>query len=240
MADRFDFSKPPSPIGLIKQVSPGKDPAGRFRKAGVLERTTPVVPESLRRDPQTGSTWDLPAKWDIDRFFKDESTDYLDEAGQYYENYAQDPVAADDPATDTRPAPISVNPTATINPNRPRTVAAGWEERGGKDFGVLTVIFRDGTLYNYYDVTANAWRNFKSTYSKGRYIKLYLDGHRRGPAQIGDLGSPEYREAVYRIARTAQYMSEGIQDARTTKTPQKVNARRRKEILSRPRYTRPY
>jgi hypothetical protein len=69
---------------------------------------------------------------------------------------------------------------------------------------------------------------------------LYLDGHRRGPAQISDLQSHEYREAVYRIARTAQYMSEGVQDARTTTKPQKASSARRQKILSQPRYTRPY
>ena len=244
MAGRFNFTKPPSPIGLVKQVSPGANPAERFRQAGVLARNTPIVPDSLRRDPSTGETWDLPAKWDIDRFFKDESLDYYDESGggYLYSNYAANPVAPFSPGsgTDTSPAPISVNPTASTNPNRPRTVAAGWEERGGKDMGTMTVIFRDGTLYNYYDVTANAWRNFRNTYSKGRYIKLYLDGHRRGPAQISDLQSHEYREAVYRIARTAQYMSEGVQDASTTTKPQKASSARRQKILSQPRYTRPY
>ena len=172
MASRFNFTKPPSPIGLVKQVSPGANPAERFRQAGVLARNTPIVPDSLRRDPSTGETWDLPAKWDIDRFFKDESLDYYDESGggYLYTNNAANPVAPFSPGsgTDTSPAPISVNPTASINPNRPRTVAAGWEERGGKDMGTMTVIFRDGTLYNYYDDTANAWRHIRSKVTSWR------------------------------------------------------------------------
>jgi hypothetical protein len=48
------------------------------------------------------------------------------------------------------PVPITVNPTRTSNPSRPRTLAAGYD--GKTD--TMTVVFRDGAVYEYYDVTS--------------------------------------------------------------------------------------
>ena len=39
----------------------------------------------------------------------------------------------------------------------------------------MTVIFRDGTFYNYYSVSGLEWTNFKRARSKGRFIRMYLD-----------------------------------------------------------------
>lgn len=97
------------------------------------------------------------------------------------------------------PAPISLLPTSTINPARPRTVAAGYSQ----DRAVLTVVFRDGTFYNYYDVEEATWQAFKSAVSKGRFIASNLDYYGRGTANMSH--APVYaREQVVRVARTGQ------------------------------------
>jgi hypothetical protein len=103
-----------------------------------------------------------------------------------------------------QPAAISILPTSTTNPDRPRTVAAGYD--GGR--GVLTVVFRDGTFYNYYDVSEDEWGQFKSSYSKGRYIMAVLDGKPRGTARMANV-SLAAREGLYRIARTGQWVNDG-------------------------------
>ena len=104
----------------------------------------------------------------------------------------------------TAPAPISMVPTSTSDPERPRTVAAGYDASRE----VLTVIFRDGTFYNYYEVNPGEWQAFKSTKSKGVYIYSVLDYHPRGPATVRDV-SPQVRENLYRIARAVQIQKKG-------------------------------
>jgi hypothetical protein len=74
-------------------------------------------------------------------------------------------------------APITVVPTSSSNPARPRTLAAGY----ARERKTLSVIFRDGTPWNYYEVTALEWANFKRAKSKGRFIRLYLNQHPYGP-----------------------------------------------------------
>lgn len=103
-----------------------------------------------------------------------------------------------------QPAPISIVPTSTTNPERPRTVAAGYDDRRG----VLTVVFRDGTFYNYYDVSEDEWSAFKASYSKGRFIMAVLDNKPRGTARMAN-ASLAAREGLYRIARTGQWINDG-------------------------------
>lgn len=98
------------------------------------------------------------------------------------------------------PAPITVVPTSSSNVKRPRTVAAGYDP----ERSVLTVVFRDGTWYNYYEVTDTEWKAFKSMVSKGRYIYSVLDYKPRGNASIGGL-SAGVRKNLYSIARAYQY-----------------------------------
>jgi hypothetical protein len=108
------------------------------------------------------------------------------------------------------PAKISVMPTSTTNPERPRTVAAGYDGKRG----VLTVVFRDGTFYNYYEVSPLEWGAFKRNRSKGRYIYMFLDAKPRGVADVSQLSSKN-RQALYHIARTGQIRREGVQHGRT-------------------------
>jgi hypothetical protein len=115
---------------------------------------------------------------------------------------------------DESPAPLSVVPTSTTNPARPRTVAAGYD----KNRRVITVVFRDGTWYNYYDCDSNTWQDFKARVSKGKYIYRYLDFHPRGPADVSSF-SAESQEIMYRIVRTAQIHLKGkqLKKSRTSK-----------------------
>lgn len=107
---------------------------------------------------------------------------------------------------DTSAAPLTVVPTSTTNPDRPRTVAAGYDRHEEK----ITVVFRDGTFYNYYEVTPPEWQAFKSRVSKGQYIYSYLDFKPRGPADVSSM-SQASRRAFYRFTRASQIHYRGKQ-----------------------------
>jgi hypothetical protein len=113
-------------------------------------------------------------------------------------------------ATSNVAAPITDIPTTTSNPERPRTVAAGWESYaargisgGTDDVGVLTVVFRDGTYWNYYDIGIGEWSSFQRSRSKGWYILTFFQGKRHGEASVGTPAAA-VAEIIYRIARTSQ------------------------------------
>lgn len=78
-------------------------------------------------------------------------------------------------------APMTEVPTKTTNEARPRTTAAGYDQATH----TLTVIFRDGTPWNYYEVTPLEAANFHRANSKGRFIRLYLDAKPYGPPTEG-------------------------------------------------------
>lgn len=73
---------------------------------------------------------------------------------------------------------LPYRPTKTINPLRPRTLAAGYDS----DNEVLFVRFRDGAGYEYHNVTRSQWREFKATPSPGKYINAELNHHFYAPA----------------------------------------------------------
>ena len=100
----------------------------------------------------------------------------------------------------------SVIPTSSSNPERPRTVAAGYD----KVREVLTVVFRDGTFYNYYEVRPTEWQDFKRRVSKGRYIYENLDFKPRGPANVNSVPAGA-RRTLYGLARLNQLKSGGKQ-----------------------------
>lgn len=74
------------------------------------------------------------------------------------------------------------DPTTTSNPDRPRTMAA----RYNKSDQLLEVRFREGAIYQYWDVHPNTWRGFKNTDSPGRYINRILNDHPYNPGASGD------------------------------------------------------
>ena len=115
----------------------------------------------------------------------------------------------------TAPAPITVVPTSSSNTKRPRTVAAGYDG----DRSVLTVVFRDGTWYNYYEVTVGEWKAFKAAVSKGKYIYNILDYKPRGNADTAGL-SAGVRKNLYGVARAYQ---RGVSLQKNTKGTGRIN-----------------
>ncbi|MFE9525110.1 KTSC domain-containing protein [Streptomyces sp. NPDC006631] len=79
---------------------------------------------------------------------------------------------------------LPYQPTPSINPPRPRTLAAGYD----KDSQTLRVRFRNGEVYGYYNVPPNVWRNFKRVKSPGRAINRTLNNFPYAPEH--DLDEP--------------------------------------------------
>lgn len=97
-----------------------------------------------------------------------------------YDDYLLgDETGEEDSAERTRGslAPLTDAPTSSTNPQRPRTIAAGY----ASSTRTLSVVFRDGTPWNYYEVSPLEWANFRRAKSKGRFIRLYLDAKPYGP-----------------------------------------------------------
>lgn len=74
------------------------------------------------------------------------------------------------------PADLTLRSTSTINPERPRTWAAGYEYYEDLEYGTMTVVFRDdkpggvGVWWNYYEIPEEIWLQFKDAQSKGRFL----------------------------------------------------------------------
>jgi len=66
---------------------------------------------------------------------------------------------------------LPYRPTPTINPGRPRTLAAGYDENSM----ALRVKFRDGAVYVYNNVPPSVWYRFQRASSPGRFINSVLD-----------------------------------------------------------------
>lgn len=140
--------------------------------------------------------------------YEDLSEAYAAKAMQYYdpaEDLGQTVIGfgSEDPAI------LTDVPTSSTNYSRPRTVAAGYDT----ETKTMTVVFRDGTFYNYYEVTSGEWQSFSSSLSKGkpwlnkRNSKQAMDGlfinKPRGRADVTAV-SPQIREQLYRVARSHQ------------------------------------
>lgn len=145
-------------------------------------------------DPKTGSASTIVER-SSDRYWEE----YDDDSDDY------SPIEA--PGT---PAPLTDVPTSTTNYRRPRTVAAGWTVDPTADQpneGTLTVVFRDGTVYNFYAVPRSVWLKFHASVSKGRSFLKPKTGtlaqYNQGPADLSKL-DPRVRTLVYRVARTQQ------------------------------------
>jgi len=66
---------------------------------------------------------------------------------------------------------LPYQPTPTINPGRPRTLAAGYDERSQS----LRIKFRNGEYYTYYNVPPSVWWQFQRAQSPGRFINSRLN-----------------------------------------------------------------
>lgn len=136
----------------------------------------------------------------------------IDPRGAYYENEMMylDPALAIYPEPGEEAyAPVSFKgnlteaPTATSKPERPRTVAAAYDPNRS----TLTIVFRDSTVYNYYDVSMDEWEDFREKPSKYEYIRDVLDYKPRGPADISSVPT-NVRMFAYRATRAAQLAAE--------------------------------
>lgn len=68
---------------------------------------------------------------------------------------------------------ISVAPTRSSNPGRPRTVAMGYNYHTD----TLRVVFREGAVYDYFDVSTAEWWRMKRSASPGKFINRVLTSH---------------------------------------------------------------
>ena len=77
-------------------------------------------------------------------------------------------------------SPLST--TTSSNPDRPRTTSAGYDSKNQ----TLTVVFRDGTWWEYREVPPGMWEAFKGAESKGKYLRSSgLDNwHDMGPVAM--------------------------------------------------------
>ena len=137
------------------------------------------------------------------------------------------------------PAELTDIPTSTTNVSRPRTVAAGYD----KEREVLTVVFRDGTVWNYDNVTPGEWQNFSASISKGR---PWINEFKFGVGQLADMSSenPELEATVqaqlYQRGRTSQlayqskYRYKVVEGKPATKKLGKAAAKRAQKALRNP------
>jgi hypothetical protein len=66
--------------------------------------------------------------------------------------------------------PITYNPTSSSNPGRPRTLAAGYDGLTH----TMALVFREGAVYEYYDVTPAEWQRLKRSASPGKFLNRVL------------------------------------------------------------------
>jgi hypothetical protein len=130
---------------------------------------------------------------------RDDPNTYEDESRAYEELEVQTPNSARNGSVW---APQSTQ-TSTTNPERPRTRTAGYDR---KNF-ILTVQFRDGTVWNYYDVNPRLWDDFRDSASKHEFIENgplsgWPDGS-MGPAAISAKQSAAYK-GLAKIAERTQ------------------------------------
>lgn len=123
---------------------------------------------------------------------------------------------------DRHPAPITIRATATSNPKKPRTLRAGYESRTG----TLTVIFEDGTWWNYYKVPEDMWQAFRAAPSKGRYLR------QSGLDEWPDMGVPNMA-AMSPQMEVALGKSNLLQKAREGKQSNRITGPRAEAALKR-------
>ncbi len=228
LRDRFTSQRAGTIPFTLEDFIPGEDV--QLLKHGDAQKDAVLLDQYLNGKtvnpfaalPQRPTTSQL---HDIVTLYDDGGDYYEPDIGETYRNYAQTPIR---PGTEkylgqpegyTEAAPLSEVPTSTTNPHRPRTVAAGYQINHGEKTGKLTVVFRDGVYYNYYQVTESEWQQFRSNQSKGRYIRQFLDSKPRGVANGSDI-DPMMRQRLYRVLETAQRYNKGKLDS----------ARRRKQV----------
>jgi len=103
----------------------------------------------------------------------------------------------------------SLATTGSTNPERPRTVKAGYDFKEEK----LIVVFRDGTWWEYRGVPEFMWYDFLAAESKGKFLKQSgLDEWAdMGPVNINTM--PKHRRVqMSNIKEFTDYMYVGKKD----------------------------
>jgi hypothetical protein len=65
---------------------------------------------------------------------------------------------------------LTVAPTKSSDPGRPRTRAMGYDH----ETDTLRVVFREGAVYDYFDVSTAEWSRMRRSASPGRFINRVL------------------------------------------------------------------
>jgi hypothetical protein len=81
----------------------------------------------------------------------------------------------EDKADEERGSPdisLTISPTRTSNPGRPRTTAMGYDYKTD----TLRVQFREGAVYDYFDVSTAEWWRMRRSASPGKFINRVLPG----------------------------------------------------------------
>jgi hypothetical protein len=128
----------------------------------------------------------------FEEYYEDRTRTYLDESGN---------TVVEDYSTPDAPARLTDIPTSSLNVSRPRTVAAGYDESRQ----IMTVVFRDGTVYNYYEVSPDEWIGFHNSVSKGRpWLNTGLFTTKpQGPADMSGV-SERVAKDIYSVSALAQ------------------------------------
>ena len=123
----------------------------------------------------------------------------------------------------TQFAKLELKGTSTINPQNPRTIAAGYD----RESRTMTVVFPKNVWWNYYDVPEEVWLDFKAAYSKGRFLRAngFDSGtYDMGPVDMSKMSSRQ-RATLNTVAQDAarmQQMTLGLQRQGETRGVQKV------------------
>jgi hypothetical protein len=117
------------------------------------------------------------------------------------EDYEEPQRNGADNFSDQSPARLTDVPTSSTNVKKPRTVAAGYDSSRG----VLTVMFRDGTLWNYYQISRDEWIKFHASISKGNpYINRSFLSKPQGLADLSGI-SDDFLSQLQLMARVSQF-----------------------------------
>jgi hypothetical protein len=197
------------------QALPTASSVGEFAKTGQFAEARSLYFDDAVRASQLGYDLTTGKYYTTSTAYDPNTKSRYTRGGIEYDN-----LAADARDYETEAAPITVKPTSTTNPKKPRTIAAGYRPATSEDgrAGTLTVIFRDGSYYNYYDVEPYLWQQFKQVKSKGRFIRMYLDQKPRGYASVSYITAIAQKTEYY-ISRTNQVMTRGKQGFRAKRQP---------------------
>lgn len=117
-------------------------------------------------------------------------------------------------------------PTATSNPQRPRTVAAKYIPEERAIYVVMRPYKSHGNwktpIVKYFPCNDLDWKNFKGAYSKGRFIARNWDGtagqQTKDWIETGTLGADNFLLSAAAYARAQQIRQQGIQEGQSTQS----------------------